>query len=99
MRRAVNDGLMTDDAVTLEIEDHVALVTLNRPDRLNAWSWEMGAALHERMEAVAANPDVRAVVLKGSGRAFCSGIDLKPDVRERIVGRSPAEKVMGYYQR
>ncbi|HEV7733672.1 MAG TPA: enoyl-CoA hydratase/isomerase family protein [Candidatus Binatia bacterium] len=77
----------------------MAFVTLNRPDRLNAWSWEMGMALHQRMESVAANPDVRVVVLKGNGRAFCSGIDLKPDVRDRIVGRSPAEKVMNYYQR
>jgi len=87
------------DAVLLERDGPIATVTLNRPDRLNAWSWEMGMALHERMEAVAGNPDVRVVLLKGNGRAFCSGVDLKPDVRERIVGRSPAEKVMGYYQR
>lgn len=87
------------DAVTLEVDGHVAFVTLNRPDRLNAWSWEMGMALHQRMEAVAADPDVRAVVLRGNGRAFCAGIDLKPDVRERIVGRSPAEKVMHYFHR
>lgn len=87
------------DAVTLEIDDHVALVTFNRPERLNAWSWEMGMALYQRMEAIAANPEVRAVVLRGNGRAFCSGVDLKPDVRDRIVGRSPAEKVMNYFQR
>jgi enoyl-CoA hydratase len=87
------------DAVLLDIDDRVAFVTFNRPDRLNAWSWEMGMALHQRMEAIAANPEVRAVVLKGNGRSFCAGIDLKPDVRDRIVGRSPAEKVMNYYQR
>lgn len=88
-----------DDAVTLEIADHVATVSLNRPDRLNAWSWEMGTALHRRMEEVAANPEVRAVVLRGNGRAFCSGIDLMPDVRDRIVGRSPAERVASYFHR
>src|SRR5215510_8621931 len=87
------------DAVLLEVQDHVAFVTLNRPDRLNAWSWEMGMALFQRMENVASNPDVQVVVLRGNGRAFCSGIDLKPDVRDRIVGRSPAEKVMSYYHR
>jgi enoyl-CoA hydratase/carnithine racemase len=88
-----------DDAVTLEIEDHVATVSLNRPDRLNAWSWEMGTALHRRMEEAAGNSDARAVVLRGNGRAFCSGIDLKPDVRDRIVGRSAAERLMNYYHR
>jgi enoyl-CoA hydratase/carnithine racemase len=87
------------DAVTLDIDGGIATVSLNRPERLNAWSWEMGAALHARMEEVAANRDVRVVVLRGNGRAFCSGIDLKPDVRDRIVGRSPAEKVLNYYHR
>jgi enoyl-CoA hydratase len=88
-----------DDAVLLEVQDHIAFVTLNRPDRLNAWSWEMGMALFQRFEQIAVNPEVRVVLLRGNGRAFCSGIDLKPDVRDRIVGRSPAEKVMSYYQR
>ena len=87
------------DAVLLERDGPIATVTLNRPDRLNAWSWEMGMALSQRMEAVAADRDVRVVVLRGAGRSFCAGIDLKPDVRERIVGRSPAEKVLNYYHR
>jgi enoyl-CoA hydratase/carnithine racemase len=87
------------DAVTLDVEGTVATVSLNRPERLNAWSFEMGAALHARMEEVAASRDVRVVVLRGNGRAFCAGVDLKPDVRDRIVGRSPAEKVLNYYQR
>ena len=87
------------DTVLLEIDGPIATVTFNRPDRLNAWSWEMGMALTERMEAIAANREVRAVVLCGSGRSFCAGIDLKPDVRDRIVGRSPAEKVLNYYHR
>ncbi|HZR80545.1 MAG TPA: enoyl-CoA hydratase/isomerase family protein [Candidatus Binatia bacterium] len=89
----------TSDAVLLEIDGPVATVSLNRPDRLNAWSWEMGMELHRRMEEVAANGDVRVVILRGNGRAFCAGIDLKPDVSARIVGRSPAEKVLNYYHR
>jgi enoyl-CoA hydratase/carnithine racemase len=88
-----------DDAVVLTIDGPLATVSLNRPDRLNAWSWEMGAALHRRMEEVAENREVRAVLLHGNGRAFCSGIDLKPDVRERIVGRSPAERLLNHYHR
>ena len=87
------------DAVLLERDGPIATVTLNRPDRLNAWSWEMGMALAQRMETIAADRDLRVVVLRGAGRSFCAGIDLKPDVRERIVGRSPAEKVLNYYHR
>ena len=90
---------MTADLVTLERDEDVAVVSLNRPERLNAYGWEMGAALVERMEAVAADPDVRAVVLRGNGRAFCAGLDFTADVRDRIVGRSPAERVRNYYQR
>jgi enoyl-CoA hydratase len=87
------------DAVLLETEGPIATVTLNRPDRLNAWSWEMGMALAQRMETIAADREMHVVVLRGAGRSFCAGIDLKPDVRERIVGRSPAEKVLNYYHR
>jgi enoyl-CoA hydratase len=90
---------MADDLVTLDRDDAIAVVSLNRPERLNAYGWEMGAALLERMEAVAADPEVRAVVLRGNGRAFCAGLDYTSDVRERIVGRSPAERVRNYYQR
>jgi enoyl-CoA hydratase/carnithine racemase len=90
---------MSDDAVTLEIDGAIATVALNRPERLNAYGWEMGAALVARMEEVAANPDVRVAVLQGNGRAFCAGLDLRGDVQSRIVGRSPAEKVRNYYQR
>ena len=50
-----------------EIDGHVATVTFNQPDRLNAWNWEMGQQLHRHMEAVAGNPDVRAVILRGAG--------------------------------
>src|SRR5262249_60138706 len=87
------------DAVTVELDEQVAVVSLNRPDRLNAWSTEMGLALFRQMETLAENSEVRAVVLKGNGRAFCSGVDLKPDVSARIVGRSPAAKGMGYFHR
>jgi enoyl-CoA hydratase/carnithine racemase len=90
---------MSDEMVTLEIEGLIATVAFNRTDRLNAYGWEMGGALVAVMERVAADGDVRAVILKGNGRAFCAGLDLRGDVRERIVGRSAAERVRNYYQR
>ncbi len=52
------------------------LISLNRPERLNALTIEMAAALGEALDAAAADPDCRAVLLTGSGRGFCAGQDL-----------------------
>jgi len=61
--------------VRCEIADHVAVVTLSNPGRRNAVSLEMLDALREVVPGVAADTDVRAVVLTGDGDAFCSGAD------------------------
>jgi enoyl-CoA hydratase/carnithine racemase len=65
---------------TLNVETPAAGVTLlrlDRPDRLNAINQVMVGELHEALGALAADPSVRAVVLTGAGRGFCSGIDMK----------------------
>ena len=56
--------------------DKVRLLTLNRPDRLNAMTAELCAALHEELAYVAADRSCRALVLTGAGRGFCAGLDL-----------------------
>src|SRR5436190_21538454 len=55
----------------------IRVVTLNRPDRLNAINFEMVADLHDVLDAIAADPDVKVAVLTGAGRGFCAGLDLK----------------------
>jgi len=81
----------------LEVEDRVAVLTLNRPDKLNAWSWESTRQLGARADQIRFDERVRAVVLRGEGRAFCAGIDLgMPE--DRVTGRSPAEKARNYYE-
>ncbi|MFF5991897.1 enoyl-CoA hydratase/isomerase family protein [Prauserella flavalba] len=65
------------DTVELTVADGVALVWLNRPDRLNAVSPELVDDLLGALDAVAADESARAVVLAGRGRAFCAGHDLK----------------------
>ena len=67
---------MTNDRVTIAVADSIADVRLNRPDKLNALDGEMFGALSEASAALAKRDDVRAVVLSGSGRGFCAGIDL-----------------------
>jgi enoyl-CoA hydratase len=55
---------------------HIRLITLDRPDRLNAMTSELCQALHDELDAVAADRSCRAVILTGAGRAFCVGLDL-----------------------
>ena len=71
---------MSEKSVTLTRHDAVAHVALNRPDSLNAFNREMRAQLRDTMAEVSKNADIRAVVLSGSGRAFCSGADLAEGV-------------------
>jgi enoyl-CoA hydratase len=64
--------------VTTEVvEPGVTLVTLNRPERLNALDQELIASLHTTFERLDADPAVRVVILTGAGRGFCAGADIK----------------------
>src|SRR5690349_13516933 len=69
---------MTAEKLQLERLDHVAILTLNRPESLNAMDHELVAEMHETLDAIAADfPQIRAVVLTGNGRGFCAGTDMK----------------------
>ena len=65
-------------SVQLEVvADHVTVIRLNRPERLNAISFGLVGELHDALDAVAADDDCKVAILTGSGRAFCAGLDLK----------------------
>jgi enoyl-CoA hydratase/carnithine racemase len=64
------------DVVLYEVRDRTALITLNRPDRLNAWSAELGAAYFDALDRAADDPDVTVIVVTGAGRGFCAGADM-----------------------
>ena len=68
---------MQFDEILYEVEDHVLTITLNRPDRLNAFTPTMGRELIEALDAADADDDVRAIVVTGAGRGFCAGADLE----------------------
>ncbi len=59
-----------------DVADGIATLTLNRPDKLNAWTGEMGSAVREAMEAAEADENVRVIILTGAGRGFCAGADM-----------------------
>src|ERR1700733_33493 len=69
---------MTDDPgrVRMELRDQVASLTIDRPAKLNAFTPSMTAALMSHVTHVNEEPQVRAVVLTGTGRAFCAGSDI-----------------------
>ena len=69
---------MTDSVVLREVDAQgVALITLNRPQVLNALSRELLDSLATTIDETAADPRVRVIILTGAGRAFCAGLDLK----------------------
>src|SRR5918994_6319864 len=72
--------------VLLSRDDHVATITLNRPDRLNAISGPMLAELARLLVSCDADREVRVVVLTGAGRGFCSGLDLQDVAAGQGIG-------------
>jgi len=65
--------------VTLKkgIKENIAYITLNRPDRLNSFDMKLGEELYEVLHEINSNKNIRAVVLKGTGKGFCGGGDVK----------------------
>jgi len=61
-------------------EPHIGVITLNRPERLNAITPELVRELHQAIDEVSADRTLRAVILTGAGRGFCAGFDLKSDL-------------------
>jgi len=67
---------VTYQHILYEVSEKIATITLNRPDRMNAWTPVMERDVRHAMEAAAADGDVRVIVLTGAGRGFCAGADM-----------------------
>lgn len=74
--------MLTPKSFLYEVNEGVATITLNRPERLNALTFEVYHELTETFAALKDERDVRVVVIRGSGRAFCSGGDVKDIIGE-----------------
>jgi len=75
---------MFNDRVLMVVDSAVATVTLNRPEKANAFDGEMWLAMEAAAEAVRLNADIKAVVITGAGKAFCSGLDINQAAAEGI---------------
>jgi enoyl-CoA hydratase/carnithine racemase len=79
--------------ILYSVADHVATITLNRPDRLNAWTGEMENEIRDAMTTAGADQNVRAILVTGAGRGFCAGADMSiltgitaaPGARETVA--------------
>ena len=95
-----------DPVVLVAVEDHIATVTLNRPQARNALNRATQYALWDAVAAADADPDVRALILTGADPAFCAGIDLKevggekpPSAPPRAPGEpGPGREATGLYR-
>ncbi|GAA1976208.1 enoyl-CoA hydratase/isomerase family protein [Catenulispora subtropica] len=76
-------------------DDGVATLVLDRPEKLNAWSWEASRQLARLAPRIRFDERIRVLVVRGTGRAFCAGVDLGlPE--DRITGRSAAERARNF---
>ncbi len=64
------------ETVLYDVADRVCTITLNRPEKLNAWTRQMHFDLRDAMQEAGSDPDVRAIILTGAGRGFCAGADM-----------------------
>ena len=76
---------MADDVLYALEDGGVAVLTLNRPERLNAWNGDIERQLFDYLDQCTEDPDVKVIVITGAGRGFCAGADM--DVLQGIVAR------------
>ena len=77
---------MTAQQILFDVTNHVATITLNRPEAMNALAGDMREVILGHLETCAAVPDVRCIVITGAGRAFCAGGDIAAMAAKQDIG-------------
>jgi enoyl-CoA hydratase/carnithine racemase len=86
---------MAYETITYEVAEHILTITLNRPDKLNAFNAAMQRELIAAFDAADGDDDVRAIIVTGAGRGFCAGADLSSgaDTFDRDARRGPVKRL------
>ena len=86
---------MAYETIKYEVAEHILTVTLNRPDKLNAFNATMMTELIDAFDKADADDDVRAIIVTGAGRGFCAGADLSSgaDTFDRDARRGPVKRL------
>jgi enoyl-CoA hydratase/carnithine racemase len=86
---------MTYTTIKYQAEAPVGLITLNRPDRLNAWTPKMSEEMADAIERANKDRAIGAIVVTGEGRGFCAGADIEHTFKSRIDGKDPGADTAG----
>jgi len=86
------------ERIIYEVQDRVATLTLNNPEKLNAMDMLMHEELYDVFPRIQRDPSVRVLVLTGAGRGFCSGFDVRNFQPERFKERAASDGKQTYYQ-
>ncbi len=83
---------MNYEQILFEVQGSVGVMTMNRPERLNAWTFQMSTELVDAIDSCNADDDIGAMIITGAGRGFCAGADIKDTFKARLDGDEPVRK-------
>jgi enoyl-CoA hydratase/carnithine racemase len=86
---------MTTSQIQVEQQERVLLITLARPERMNAWTPQMAVELSEAVAHANDDASIGAIVLTGAGKGFCAGADMSDTFERRIGGDDPGQDTAG----
>src|ERR1041384_1327361 len=86
---------MDYETITYDVAEQILTITLNRPDKLNAFNGTMQAELIDAFDQADGDDDIRAIIITGAGRAFCAGADLSSGAStfDRDARRGPVKRL------
>ena len=79
---------MDYEQIKMDVDDGIATLTLNRPERMNAWTGQMSQELGHAVQACNDDSSIGAIIVTGEGRGFCAGLDIEQGFKARLDGQS-----------